>query len=134
RQDEKAISLFNPAIFKASDGIYSLLEDYAGNIWIGTKASGLFKATVKADGGYTVSRITSEQCGLNANQIYTLAQDQKQRIWIGTFDKGLYTLEHGFGRIDVKKIPWASHATQNRLFNKIRHITFDQHGNLWIAT
>lgn len=134
RQNEKAISLFNPTIFKESDGIYSLLEDHSGNIWIGTKALGLFKAAAKGDEGYTLSRITSEQYGLNANQIYTLAEDQKQRIWIGTFDKGLYKLEHGFGKVDVKKIAWTSHATQNRLFNKIRHITFDRRGNLWIAT
>ena len=134
RHDEKAISHFNPTIFKASDGIYSLLEDHSGNIWIGTKALGLFKAAAKGDGGYTISRITSEQHGLDADQIYTLAQDQKQRIWVGTFDNGLYKLEHGFGKVDVKKITWTSHATQNRLFNKIRHITFDPHGNLWIAT
>jgi len=134
RQNEKTISLFNPTIFKESDGIYSLLEDHAGNIWIGTKALGLFKAAAKDDGGYTLSRVTNEQCGLNTNQIYTLAQDQKQRIWIGTFDNGLYKLEHGFGKVDVKKIAWTSHTTQNRLFNKIRHITFDRRGNLWIAT
>lgn len=134
RQDEKTTSLFNPAIFKESDGVYSLLEDHSGNIWIGTKALGLFKAAAKGNEGYTLSRITGEGHGLNANQIYTLAQDQKQRIWIGTFDNGLYKLEHGFGKVDVKKIALTSHATQNRLFNKIRHITFDQHGNLWIAT
>src|SRR5690606_13981384 len=109
RQNEKTISLFNPTIFKESDGIYSLLEDHAGNMWIGTKALGLFKAAAKDDGGYTLSRVTNEQCGLNTNQIYTLAQDQKQRIWIGTFDNGLYKLEHGFGKVDVKKIAWTSH-------------------------
>ncbi|PRD46497.1 hybrid sensor histidine kinase/response regulator transcription factor [Sphingobacterium haloxyli] len=134
QENEKAISPFTATSFKESDGVYSLLEDHSGNIWIGTKASGLFKAATKGDGGYTLSRITSEQHGLNANQIYTLVQDQKQRIWIGTFDNGLYKLEHGFGKVDVKKIAWKNHATQNRLFNKIRHISFDQHGNLWVAT
>src|SRR5690606_40495545 len=94
------------------------------------KALGLFKAAAEDDGGYTLSRITNEESGLNANQIYTLAQDQKQRIWIGTFDNGLYKLEQGFGKVDVKKITWTSEATQNRLFNKIRHITFDQPHNM----
>src|SRR5690606_41499932 len=80
RQDEKAISLFNPTIFKASDGIYSLLEDHSGNIWIGTKALGLFKAAAKGDGGYTISRITSEQHGLDADQIYTSELQSRENL------------------------------------------------------
>lgn len=134
RKSENTVSLFNQTTFKKSDGIYSLMQDQSGNIWIGTKALGLFKGTLTANGDYALERYSRKKNGLDADQIYTLAQDKNQSIWIGTFDNGLYKLVQGFGKVDVQKIEWSNLPIKEKLFNKIRHITFDQYGNLWIAT
>lgn len=134
RQGKGPVTLFNNTPFTGANGIYSLLEDPSGDVWIGTKASGLFRATPIKNDTYTLHRYTNEQHGLDADQIYALAQDNKQRIWIGTFDNGLYKLEQGFGNVNLKKIYWTTNRAKNKLFNKIRHIIFDKHENLWVAT
>ena len=67
--------------------IYSIFEDNAGNIWLGTKGDGLVRMTPDGD-SYTCKRFKhneSDYNSLSSNNIYSIEQDKSGRIWIGTY-------------------------------------------------
>ncbi len=74
--------------------IYSMMEDNAGNIWLGTKGDGLIRMTPDGD-GYQWKRFrkdSSDPNSLSSNSIYSIEQDRDGRIWIGTWGGALSML------------------------------------------
>ena len=67
--------------------VYSIFEDNAGNIWLGTKGDGLVRMTPDGD-SYKWKRFRyneSDYNSLSSNNIYSIEQDKSGRIWIGTY-------------------------------------------------
>ena len=67
--------------------VYSIFEDNAGNIWLGTKGDGLVRMTPEGD-SYKWKRFRhseSDYNSLSSNNIYSIEQDKSGRIWIGTY-------------------------------------------------
>lgn len=87
---------------KFGHSVYCMHEDRRGNVWIGTKFSGLFLFR-PAGSGYSVIRYTAgspASGGLSHNDIYSIAEDAYGRIWIGTYGGGLnMTTADGHGRL-----------------------------------
>ena len=76
--------------------IYSIFEDNAGNIWLGTKGDGLVRMTPKGD-GYEWKRYRrnpSDRYSLSSNNIYSITQDKDGRMWIGTYGGALSMLQN----------------------------------------
>ncbi|HWB91064.1 MAG TPA: two-component regulator propeller domain-containing protein [Puia sp.] len=119
--------------------VYSILEDSRGDVWLGTKDNGLFKATPlnKEETKYRLTHYLHDKRhpgSLPCNEIYALLEDKQGRIWVGSFDNGLSLIvDDGHGTSFVH----GGDAFRNypkKCFQKIRHLALDKEGNLWIGT
>jgi signal transduction histidine kinase/ligand-binding sensor domain-containing protein/DNA-binding response OmpR family regulator len=119
--------------------VYTIYQDSRGNLWFATKKNGLYKA-VPVNGEATKYKLFNfsanerNNSGLTSNQIYALLEDLQGRMWVGTFDEGLFLAvdEH-----DTVKFLHTGNAFKNYPkdnFKKIRNMTLDKVGNIWIAT
>ncbi|MEO6523532.1 MAG: two-component regulator propeller domain-containing protein [Mucilaginibacter sp.] len=131
-----------PARFSNLNGklgaVYTIKEDHQGNIWMGTKANGLFEA-IPEDRSHSSYRLVNflhdknNPNSISSNQIYAIKEDSEGRIWVGTFDQGLNLL-----RVDKQKT-YFSRINKERNnyppdFGKIRAIETDQKGRIWLGT
>ncbi|GHU70319.1 hybrid sensor histidine kinase/response regulator [Bacteroidia bacterium] len=122
---------FNPFDSQRSIGtqcVISVLEDSAGDVWIGTDGAGLYK--VKAQDQSIEHCSTALTPGLKSDVITALFEDSDRNIWIGTYINGMFRYNRKTGRFD-------SHyntQTANKLsYNHVSSFTQDKNGVLWIA-
>lgn len=118
--------------------VYTLLQDQKGNMWLGTKGNGLFKAEPADKRGLkfklTHYRANSKDLhSLSSDMIYSLLEDKKGRIWLATYENGINQLVQDGGEVrfinnnnSFSKYPAGS--------RKVRHLQEDVEGNIWIAT
>jgi len=99
----------------------SILEDRAGNMWLGTVNGGIYKSN--KDGSYNI--ITDKE-GLAHNLVSAIYEDKSSNIWVGTW---------GGGISQIKNNSIITFNTQNGLPDlKIRCIKEDFEGNILIGT
>ena len=106
---------------------YAIAPDTAGNMWVGTKGSGLLvipKGKTKLN--ECITHLPSDDHKTGANNIYAVLCDNKGRMWIGTFGGGLYLYELKDGKLSGIYFP--------RLSNKqkqVRCLMQDHRGRIW---
>ncbi|MCF8464501.1 MAG: hypothetical protein K9G41_06660 [Flavobacteriales bacterium] len=101
-------------------GVYCLLEDSRGFLWVGTEGGGLSRFDGREFVTYTVSS------GLPDNTIRALFEDQDSNLWIGTDG-------HGVCRFDGQT--FHTYSTENGLSNDyVRCITQGKDGDIWVGT
>lgn len=117
--------------------VYSMLEDAEGNMWLGTKGSGLYCLKAKPDGNYSLTNYPSDNknpYSINSNSVYSIFQDNKKRIWLGTFDGGLNLIENTNGET---RFIHQGNLLKNypvKKFQKVRYVCQDSKGRLLIGS
>ena len=67
------------------NGVYSILEDKDGNIWLGTKEIGLFQLKKTGANHYSIHHFehqTNDPYSLSSNSIYAIFQDSRNNIFL----------------------------------------------------
>lgn len=115
--------------------IYSIFEDRDGNIWLGTKGTGIVRMTPKGN-DYEYRRYrhrTDIRGSVSSDNIYSIAQDGDGRLWFGTFGGGISMLENaGSGYFhnvyeDFPNYPIAGGE-------KVRYLHYTSDGKMLAAT
>lgn len=99
--------------------ISSILEDKAGNIWLGTDGDGLY--VKEKQNGWTLRKLPVPNVA-----IVCLLEDHRGRIWAGSYQDGLFCYENNSIRHftpDNSKLP----------HSRIWGLKEDRYGNLWMG-
>ena len=110
-----------------TNSIYSVSEDFDGNILIGTKNHGVTKlltGSIDDLRDYKIEKITSIPTDLS---ITAITKDKEKNIWIATETNGLYVLRNN---------NLANHITKENGLptNSLSSVYEDKLGNIWIGT
>jgi ligand-binding sensor domain-containing protein/serine phosphatase RsbU (regulator of sigma subunit) len=100
-------------------GVYYILQDNAGFLWIGTEGGGVCKFDGIKFTNY------SRRHGLAAENVRVIFQDDRNIIWFGTSNGLSYFNGRGIQSLTVE---------DGLADNYIRSITQDHEGNLWVGT
>ncbi len=118
--------------------VYFIFQDSGHNLWIATKGEGLVKAEPQGEMRYKLTRYQHRKddiYSLSDDNVYCVYEDDKSRIWVATFGGGINYLTRNR---DGKEI-FVNHRNNLKGFpidkcHKVRFITGDHQGNIWIAT
>src|SRR5690606_19239218 len=108
-------------------GVYSILQDDYGFIWIGTNGSGLYRYDGMEYKSY--KHVLNDTTSLNSSLIFSSYFDSKNRLWVGT-EEGLNLYDRDKDRF--RRIPLMDNE---RIGNSISisSLQEDNEGNLYIG-
>jgi signal transduction histidine kinase/ligand-binding sensor domain-containing protein len=110
----------------ASNNIKTLLEDRSGNIWIGTDAGGMARASLRER---LLGKFPEE--GINYSQIsdflvWSIFEDKAGKVWFGT-DKGLAIYDPQTGQAKAVNVPGIGAGVH------ISHISEPYKDEMWLC-
>tara|TARA_R110002049_G_scaffold9462_1_gene48214 strand:- start:17461 stop:21630 length:4170 start_codon:yes stop_codon:yes gene_type:complete len=110
-------------------GIYTIIQDDLGFIWLGTNGAGLYRYDGINYESYKY--IINDSTSLSSSLVQSSYLDSDNRLWFGT-DNGLnyYNRENNC----FKRIPGLSFHLNNELNISINCLMEDDNGNLFIGT
>ncbi len=119
--------------------VYTMLEDAKGNIWLGTKGNGLFKAVPlnEEHSRYRLQHFLPDKNNPNAlpcNHIYSLLEEKEGRIWIGSFDNGLCLVLDSDTATRFVNRGGVFEAYPKVGFNRVRQLAMDGNQHIWAGT
>lgn len=111
--------------------IKTLMEDYRGDLWIGTWNEGLFRHE-RISGKYIrYPRLNGQ------NSAHVLLQDSQRRVWVGTWRSGLVLLDNAYNPDKVRFITYRKDARRASSISDdiIYALAEDANtGNIWVGT
>ena len=108
--------------------INDLIRSKDGNVWIATKAQGLFCYTPKTQKIRHFS--TATETKISSNEITKILQDDAGEVWIGTYGKGIDVLNP-----KTFAVKHYNTATLEKISsNVILDLYKDTQGDIWIGT
>ncbi|MDO6603035.1 hybrid sensor histidine kinase/response regulator transcription factor [Arenibacter palladensis] len=110
-------------------GVYSILQDDYGFIWIGTNGSGLYRFDGIDYKSY--KHIINDSTSISSSQINCSYLDSRNRLWVGT-EVGLNLYDRD--KDQFRRIPVLSAGLQNGPTMSISALKEDDEGNLLIGS
>jgi len=106
--------------------VYPVIEDRAGDIWVGTAGAGLLKFS-KVQEKFIPYRPGQERpAGTSGDIILAIQEDQRGDLWVGTRLSGL-------GRLDKKTGTYARFPLRPEA-ETVWDLLVDRRGSLWVGT
>ena len=100
--------------------IRCMIQDKAGNLWLGTYGGGV----TRFDGKYFTNYTNVE--GLSNNSVWSILEDKAGNLWFGTYTGGL-------NKFDGRTFTHFS-TREGLVSNNVYSILEDKTGNLWFGT
>ncbi|MGB3726393.1 MAG: two-component regulator propeller domain-containing protein [Glaciecola sp.] len=130
--NEQHFKVFNFVSNTENVDIYAMVEDFAGNLWLGTDNHGLFLFDPTTEKLTNIAKDFSYGNIPSRGGIRSLYIDSEQVLWIGSLQTGLFTL-------DLKKpIGDSAHSNLQRVTawgkERVVAINSDALGTMWIGT
>lgn len=114
-----------------NNSIWSLFQDRAGIIWIGTYKDGLYKIDAFENRYDHVKNEPNKTNTISYNIISSFAEDDRGNLWIGTDGGGLNYLNVSQGEFEKFVMDQRKNSIAS---NAIVDILIDKKGTLWLAT
>jgi len=99
--------------------IGAILEDHAGNIWLGTEGDGLFRVRGSEDSNFRAP------AALPDNNVLAIHEDRERNIWVGTSD--------GLVRLSKPDVGVLS-SREGLSDDNVSTVLCDPSGSIWLAT
>ncbi|MEZ4829289.1 MAG: two-component regulator propeller domain-containing protein [Bacteroidia bacterium] len=112
-----------------SNFVWSVFEDYAGTLWVGTYA-GICRFN-ESDESFTSFYLPQGRQILEGTDVWAIFQDKDRRYWLGT-DRGLGLFDPDSGSIQLFRNNPVDHNSISH--NQVSAIAQDCNGGLWIGT
>lgn len=116
-------------IFENGSNVYSMYQDNAGTIWLGTKRSGIIEMP---DGKLSNAKhyLNSGKPGsLSNNTVFSLTKDRKGRLWAATFGGGVCVKTSTEGNESFRTF-----FNDDMWVKFTRYVFMDRNGDMWVAT
>ncbi|WP_455664202.1 two-component regulator propeller domain-containing protein [Phocaeicola sp.] len=118
--------------------VYAIMQDADGTYWISTKGEGLIRAIENPQGNFEFQHFTykaDDPFTLSSDNLYFTFQDSKKRLWVATYGGGLNLIE----TLPDGSLRFINHRNLLKQypidrFYKVRHITEDVQGRIWVST
>ena len=121
----------NPNSLTTRDPI-SVIEDYLGDLWIGTLSDGLVKFDRETETFKNYLPDEKDPNSLITDGVYILYEDKDSILWLGTVGEGLEKFNKEMEIFTHYRYdPDNDRSISN---NAVNTITEDSNGNLWIGT
>jgi len=125
----------------SDDNIYTLFEDRAENLWIGTNDGGLDRFDRETEQFIHYLPDSKNPFSISDKRVVSICEDKSGALWIGTQRGGLNKLlpadRHGVQTNSSPKFIHYKHNpddTNSISYNDDRDLLIDHSGKLWIGT
>jgi signal transduction histidine kinase/ligand-binding sensor domain-containing protein/AraC-like DNA-binding protein/CheY-like chemotaxis protein len=106
--------------------VHSLMEDNAGNLWMGLYQKGLF-IVPKSISGFEYHVVSNDRSGKNTACVSSFAKDGRGNLWIATDGSGIYQAEgSNLTRLQDKNTGLTCHS--------LIAMVADQNGTVWTGS
>ncbi|MCP4724393.1 MAG: response regulator, partial [bacterium] len=112
--------------------VMTLYEEENGDIWIGTRFSGLIKYIKNTDSFEYFSNDPDDQSSLSNNYVTAIIRNSSGELLIGTWEGGIYVFDDDTGEFSIYEITGEEGNSLD--IEYIHKLKEDNDGNLWIGT
>ena len=118
--------------------IYGISKDSKGNYWLSSKDNGIFKMSMKAGGGWSLTNYrhdANDPTSMSANAAYATVEDKQGNIWVATFGGGVNVMTTDRNGKTVFLSPKnGMNGYPYNAYQKARTIEVDKDGCVWAGT
>ncbi|MBK6598110.1 MAG: hypothetical protein IPG25_09600 [Proteobacteria bacterium] len=117
----------------ASDYVWAVAEDNAGNIWIGTEGGGLAVWHRRTDRISSYRHVPGDAGSLGSDSVSDVLVDRRGNVWAATRDAGVSVLDPATGKITrLAHDPSRSDSLSSN--RNVYALLEDRDGGIWVTT